>query len=191
MGMPRPRLPLAPAPPPVSSTHRILPRLGDAPLVLVVDDDALVRSAMARALGTCARVLVAEGFASALALANGSKRLDAAFVDVGLRDGSGLELVRRLRASVPSLPVLLVTGDIHATSVNAAQELRVEIVAKPLALTTLTEFVAAPAPAPSTRASPAPSRSTRASTGSPTPRSRSSRSRSRACARATSQHGSA
>lgn len=142
MGMPRPRLPLAPAPPPVSSTHRILPHVGDSPLVLVVDDDALVRSAMARAVATCARVLVAEGVADALAVVKGSPdRLDAAIIDIGLRDGSGLELVRTLHATAPTLPVLLVTGDIHATSVNAAQELHVEIVAKPLVLGTLTEFV--------------------------------------------------
>ncbi|MFO0685586.1 MAG: response regulator [Sandaracinus sp.] len=138
--MPRPRLPLAPEP--VSSTHRILPRLGEAPLVLVVDDDALVRSAMARAVATCARVLVAEGFATALALVKGAREpLGAAIVDIGLRDGSGLELARRLHASAPTLPILLVTGDIHATAVNAAQELHVEIVAKPLVVGTLTDFV--------------------------------------------------
>jgi DNA-binding response OmpR family regulator len=87
------------------------------PTVLLVDDDPLVRDFLSDNL-------IADGFAvvTADSLADGVRRLelappDVAVVDVGLPDGSGLELVARVRASGragtrldPALPVLVLSG---------------------------------------------------------------------------------
>ena len=87
------------------------------PTVLLVDDDPLVR-------GFLADNLIADGFAvvTADSLADALRRLelappDVAVVDVGLPDGSGLELVGHVRGSGragtrvdPALPVLVLSG---------------------------------------------------------------------------------
>jgi DNA-binding response OmpR family regulator len=87
------------------------------PTVLLVEDDLLVR-------GFLADNLIADGYAVAGAdtLQEGLRLLeqappDVAIVDVGLPDGSGLELVARVRAAAapgsrvnPALPVLILSG---------------------------------------------------------------------------------
>ena len=87
------------------------------PTVLLVEDDPLVR-------GFLADNLIADGFAvvGADTLAEGLRRLELArvdlvIVDVGLPDGSGLDLCARVRATGhagarvdPALPVLVLSG---------------------------------------------------------------------------------
>jgi DNA-binding response OmpR family regulator len=85
------------------------------PTVLLVDDDPLVR-------GFLADNLIADGFAVVAAdtLGEAMRRLelappDVAIVDVGLPDGSGLELLARVRAADdprvdPALPMLVLSG---------------------------------------------------------------------------------
>ncbi len=87
------------------------------PTVLLVEDDPLVR-------GFLADNLIADGFSvvAAETLGEGLRRLElappaVAVVDVGLPDGSGLELVARVRAAGcagsrvdPALPVLVLSG---------------------------------------------------------------------------------
>jgi DNA-binding response OmpR family regulator len=87
------------------------------PTVLLVDDDPLVR-------GFLADNLIADGYAviGAETLGEGLRQLerskpDVAVIDVGLPDGSGLELIARVRAAGeagsrldPSLPLLVLSG---------------------------------------------------------------------------------
>ena len=87
------------------------------PTVLLVEDDPLVR-------GFLADNLIADGFAvvSAESLGEGLRRLelappDVAVVDVGLPDGSGLELLGFVRGAAgagtrvdPALPMLVLSG---------------------------------------------------------------------------------
>src|SRR5688500_5143540 len=87
------------------------------PTVLLVEDDPLSR-------GFLADNLIADGFAvvGAETLAEGLRRIelappDVVVVDVGLPDGSGLELVARVRAAGPAgprldpaLPMLVLSG---------------------------------------------------------------------------------
>jgi DNA-binding response OmpR family regulator len=87
------------------------------PTVLLLEDDPLVR-------GFLADNLIADGFAvtAADSLAEALRRLelsppDVVIVDVGLPDGSGLELIAHVRASAqagtrvdPALPVLVLSG---------------------------------------------------------------------------------
>jgi DNA-binding NarL/FixJ family response regulator len=92
--------------------------------VLVVDDDAAFRELACRLIirmglnvaGEAATVAEAAAGADAL-------RPDAALVDVGLPDGDGLELARRL-AALPWRPrVVLTSSDAYAVSAEAAREL--------------------------------------------------------------------
>jgi DNA-binding response OmpR family regulator len=89
----------------------------DLPRVLLVDDDPLLRAFLADHLA-------ADGFVALLAetLAEGvrvleHRRPDVVLVDVGLPDGSGLDLVARVRAADglssrvdPATPVVVLTG---------------------------------------------------------------------------------
>src|SRR4051794_28740254 len=96
------------------------PRRGmtdDPATLLLVEDDPLVRTFLADNL-TADRygVLLAEGLHDATRVLH-HKRPDLAIVDLGLPDGSGLELVRRVREADgvasrldPSLPIVILSG---------------------------------------------------------------------------------
>src|SRR3954468_24954183 len=89
----------------------------DPPTLLLIEDDPLVRTFLADNLA-------ADGFAVLLAdtLADGLRALecrrpDLAIVDVGLPDGSGLDVLTRVRAADrvasrldPGLPLLVLSG---------------------------------------------------------------------------------
>jgi two-component system response regulator MprA len=80
--------------------------------VLVVDDDAKVRSALARGLALNGyEVEAAENGAGALALA-ATHRPDVAILDIMLPDMSGLEVCDQLRRarSSPGFPILVLTA---------------------------------------------------------------------------------
>jgi two-component system nitrate/nitrite response regulator NarL len=92
--------------------------------VLVVDDDAAFR-------GLACRLILAMGLSvagEAATFADGAAaadelRPDAALVDVGLPDGDGLELARRI-AALPWRPrVVLTSSDADATSAQGARSL--------------------------------------------------------------------
>jgi len=79
--------------------------------VLLVDDHPMIRHGMSALLGLepwVGRLLEAGTFAEALALAV-TQNVDAAVVDLGLPDGDGVGLVRRIRASVPGCAVVVLT----------------------------------------------------------------------------------
>jgi len=90
--------------------------------VLVVDDDPVFRDLARRLLAAEGLVVVAEAesLEAALDVAH-ALRPDAALVDVGLPDGDGLTLARRLSA-LPWRPrVVLTSADPEAAS---AEDLR-------------------------------------------------------------------
>jgi CheY-like chemotaxis protein len=76
-----------------------------------VDDDFLVRDSLAALLTSLGhRVREAPGGAEALgALASGPPP-DLVILDYNMPDMDGLETLRRLRRTLPRLPVLLATG---------------------------------------------------------------------------------
>ena len=88
------------------------PALARLPRLLVVDDDPSVCAFVESAVAGSFQVVCALDAEAGLALAGGSD-FDAAIIDHGLPDMTGVEVIQRLRAdpSTLHLPVLLLTGD--------------------------------------------------------------------------------
>lgn len=61
--------------------------------------------------------------------------------DLGLPDGSGLDVVRYVRVKHPLLPILVLTGMNDRESINRAHALRAEFVVKPASGSALIGFV--------------------------------------------------
>jgi DNA-binding NarL/FixJ family response regulator len=89
--------------------------------VLVVDDDAAFRALAVRMLTHLGFAVIAEAGTVAEAMAAaGDLRPDAALVDVGLPDGSGIELAGHL-AALPWRPrVVLTSTDPDVTTCDGA-----------------------------------------------------------------------
>lgn len=79
--------------------------------ILVVDDDAGMRRAVARVLAPFYDVETAAGEGEAAALAAGGG-FDVALVDVQLGDGDGYSLCHNIRGRHPETDVILMTGSI-------------------------------------------------------------------------------
>jgi len=101
--------------------------------VLIVEDDASLALACRRILGEEFHVVVANTVAAARAsLVDGE--LDALVMDVGLPDGSGLDLLHELRGKNSELPVVMMTGALTAETATRAFRSRVnEYLPKPFA----------------------------------------------------------
>jgi two-component system, response regulator RegA len=95
---------------------------GNAPTLLVVDDDEAFRMALGNALERRGfAVSFAEGLGPALEAAR-SKIFEYALVDVRMPGGSGIELVRALRAIDDGTRVVVLTG--YGTIANAVEAMR-------------------------------------------------------------------
>jgi len=78
--------------------------------VLVVDDHAIVRQGMRRILSEADVASIGEAATAAEALALiGAEHWDVVVLDVGLPDRSGLEALKEIKATHPTLPVLVLT----------------------------------------------------------------------------------
>src|ERR1700736_2308946 len=71
--------------------------VGPGPRVLVVDDDPAVRHFLRVALKAAGFSVFEAGSADAVSTAVASIRPDAIILDLGLPDGSGIEVIRTLR----------------------------------------------------------------------------------------------
>jgi len=104
--------------------------------VLIVEDDVGVSGALQRGLDR-------NGFDS-IAVATTAEALqvdehDVALVDLGLPDGDGVELCRRLRATYPERPIIVVTGRHGELDVIDALDAGADdYVTKPFSLAVLT-----------------------------------------------------
>jgi NtrC-family two-component system response regulator AlgB len=99
---------------------------------LVVDDDKNIRVTLAACLeGMGFEVLEAATPAAALAVA-AARPLDVAFLDLRLRDENGLDLLPRLLAESPGLPIVVVTAYATVdTAVRALQSGAADYLPKP------------------------------------------------------------
>jgi DNA-binding NtrC family response regulator len=103
--------------------------------VLVVDDDATLRTSLVEALKEAEyEVSAAGGGAEALALLDRAAP-EVVVSDVRMEDIDGLTLLRTLRSRAPEIDVVLMTAfDDMATVVTAMRDGAVEFLSKPLDL---------------------------------------------------------
>jgi two-component system response regulator RegA len=91
--------------------------------ILIVDDDRALRERLSQALRDRGlRVRSASSGTEALALAKSSAP-DLAVIDLRMPDGSGLDLVRDLRALCPGTRVLVLTG--YGSIATAIEAIRI------------------------------------------------------------------
>jgi len=81
-----------------------------APCIAVVDDDSCVRESMSSLLRSVGHVVREFGSGEELAAFLALDETDCVITDVRMPGMSGLELQRRLAASHPRLPVVLMTA---------------------------------------------------------------------------------
>jgi CheY-like chemotaxis protein len=97
--------------------------------ILIVDDEAAVRLLCVRALQTHYDVIPVESADQAFTRFETS-RPNLIVCDIGLPGMSGLDLIARLRAISPDLPVLIITGKAHGNLLNPDEE-KTAFLAKP------------------------------------------------------------
>lgn len=102
----------------------------DSLAFLVVEDVVMLRDALVRALSLHGHV-EAVGSCAMARQALGQRRFDSLIVDVGLPDGSGLDLVSPARQKWPGIWVLVLTGHSDHAIVSRAHELGVRYLLKP------------------------------------------------------------
>lgn len=100
--------------------------------VLLVEDEPLVARGLVRGLRDRCDVHVAATAAAGIEAITMDRRWDAIVADIGLPDGSGLEVLAAAKRWRPGVPLLAVTGDITNSRVNEAFELGARVVAKPV-----------------------------------------------------------
>jgi len=114
------------------------------PGVLIVDDDASVRSFLRAALRDTARVVEAEDGEQAIEILEQHTRgaLDLALVDYVLPRRSGLDVLRVTRRSWPWIPVVILTGfGSEDVAVQALRARASDYLTKPIGIDVLRESV--------------------------------------------------
>ena len=82
-----------------------------APKILIVDDEPRMRESMGTLLGTLGlEIESAQSGQEALARLS-LFDFELALLDIGLPDMSGYDLMDRMKAQSPDLPVIVITGD--------------------------------------------------------------------------------
>ncbi|HEY7648540.1 MAG TPA: response regulator [Methylomirabilota bacterium] len=92
------------------------------PIVLAVDDDEVIRDAVALDLAAHFEVVTAADGPSALALVN-RQIVDAVLLDLILPGLGGLQVLREIKAIDPALPVIVISGLQQAPTIVEAMRL--------------------------------------------------------------------
>lgn len=112
--------------------------------VLIVDDDASVGDAL--------RVILLDRYYGAIVVTNGhdalkaadSERFDAAIIDVGLPDMTGLEILSVLRTRDPALRIIIMTALPSPEILSEAMRLGARVLAKPFPLSDVLDWIKLP-----------------------------------------------
>jgi two-component system response regulator RegA len=100
--------------------------------ILLVDDDRLFRERLARALQARGCEVEQSADADEAGQLAETRRFSAAIVDLKLASGSGLDVIRRLRAARPGLRIVMLTGyGSIATALEAVRLGAADYVTKP------------------------------------------------------------
>ncbi len=110
---------------------------------LVVEDHRGVARAIERILTRSGHTTVAGSIREAERAVKAHRVWTAFFIDLGLPDGSGLDLLANLRASHPKTPALVLTGRTDALAINATYDLDASFVAKPVHASRIEQFLRA------------------------------------------------
>ena len=107
---------------------------------LVVDDDAGVGRQLARVARPFGEVVVAGSVSGALTMLLSPVPWDGFIVDLGLPDGSGLDVVGAARTAFPSARAMVLTGNIEPDLINAVHDLGACYVVKPVEVARIERF---------------------------------------------------
>jgi CheY-like chemotaxis protein len=112
--------------------------------IMIVDDEAAVANVLASAVRQGGHdAIVATDGREALALLD-QARPDAVFLDLRMPDVGGLTVLRSIRSSHPTLPVIVITGHAADAEIEEARQLGVtDVIEKPFILNALTTALAA------------------------------------------------
>ena len=99
---------------------------GSRPSILVVDDEAMIRAILQRALRRVYDVTAVEGPQEALE-AMAARRFDLVMTDINMPGGSGLDLAATIQAQVPPTPVAILSAVVDEDTHD-----RIEALAAPL-----------------------------------------------------------
>ena len=111
--------------------------------ILIIDDEIHVAAMLAEAVSRQGhQATVASDGEEGLVLIS-QNRPDAVFLDVVLREMNGIDVLRRIRRTDPTLPVILITGHADPDQLAEAQRLGVtDILEKPFLLNQLSSALA-------------------------------------------------
>lgn len=110
------------------------------PRFLVVDDDPIVRRLMSRLIRPHGQVVVAGTAQEGTVRVTDGGTWSALFIDIGLPDGSGLDVLAQARVHTRA-PAMVLTGSTKAESINAAHDLHATFVIKPVDSERIERFV--------------------------------------------------
>lgn len=106
---------------------------------LIGEDDSLLARAIARLMRPHESVVAGTVREALVALS--APGWTGLLVDIGLPDGSGLDVLVRARASGVESPAVILTGYLDAELLNTAYDLRAEYLVKPVSADRITRFV--------------------------------------------------
>ncbi len=110
--------------------------------VLIIEDDTLIATSLARVLGATGHTVTVAGTVAA-ALVH-LARADLVLCDLGLPDGDGLDLIARMAQEHPAVPVIALTARAEEADVVAGLTSgAVDYVTKPFRLAELQARIAA------------------------------------------------
>lgn len=110
-------------------------------MLVAEDDESLGRALLSHLSRRAVSGVLAATVGKAVEHAKADTRWAAAIVDIGLPDGSGLDVVRSLRERRPGLPVLVLTGHDDRALANEAQGLGASFAYKPVSVENLDVFL--------------------------------------------------
>jgi DNA-binding NarL/FixJ family response regulator len=99
---------------------------------LIVEDTTRIASYLARIVRSHGgEAVLARSAKEADTLLEETGKWAGFLIDVGLPDGSGLEVLARARANYPGTPALILTGSVEREHINTAFDLNAHYVVKP------------------------------------------------------------
>ena len=111
--------------------------------ILVIDDEPAVAAVIAEALREEGHEVSAAGGGEQGLQAMAAIPPDAVFLDIIMPGMDGIEVLRRIRARDPDLPVIILSGWAGKSQLDEARRLGVtDILQKPVALRTLSSALA-------------------------------------------------